>query len=142
MTDDFVELVDDLGLQPAENITPLVRTEVVGALGRRPGRQSIDGVSARLTETELRLLNGLVDDDVDIASHRPRVASAAGPGVSPDPPTTVEQPGPTGPAPLPTTVRQTGRRRRPDRHPGPATAQPGAHRAHLADRAWSWCSPG
>jgi hypothetical protein len=39
--------------------------------------------------------------------------------VTPDPPTTVEQPAPTGPAPLPTTVRQTGRRRRPTGTPAP-----------------------
>jgi osmoprotectant transport system substrate-binding protein len=63
----LVELVDDLGLQPSENITPLVRTEIVERWGDDLV-SVIDGVSARLTETELRLLNGLVDDDVDIVT--------------------------------------------------------------------------
>ncbi len=64
---DFVELVDDLGLQPAENITPIVRREVMERWGDDLV-ETIDGVSARLTEVELRVLNGLVDDGVDIAT--------------------------------------------------------------------------
>ncbi len=64
---DFVELVDDLGLQPAENITPIVRSEVTERWGDALV-ETIDGVSARLTEIELRVLNGLVDDGVDVAS--------------------------------------------------------------------------
>jgi osmoprotectant transport system substrate-binding protein len=54
--DDFVELVDDRGLQPAENITPIVREE----LRQRWGDlvvTTIDAVSARLTTNELRGLN-------------------------------------------------------------------------------------
>ena len=42
-------LVDDRGLQPAENVTPLVRTEVRRPLGRRRRRPPLDAVSARLT---------------------------------------------------------------------------------------------
>jgi osmoprotectant transport system substrate-binding protein len=64
---DFVELVDDLGLQPAENITPIVRREVTERWGDDLV-ETIDGVSARLTEVELRVLNGIVDDGVDVAS--------------------------------------------------------------------------
>jgi osmoprotectant transport system substrate-binding protein len=64
---DFVELVDDLGLQPAENITPIVRREVTERWGDDLV-ETIDGVSARLTEVELRVLNGLVDEGVDVAS--------------------------------------------------------------------------
>jgi osmoprotectant transport system substrate-binding protein len=64
---DFVELVDDLGLQPAENITPIVRSEVTERWGDDLVA-TIDGVSERLTEVELRVLNGLVDEGVDVAS--------------------------------------------------------------------------
>lgn len=64
---DLVELVDNLGLQPAENITPLVRTEVVERWGEDLV-MVVDGISSRLTEDELRQLNGLLDDDIDIAA--------------------------------------------------------------------------
>jgi osmoprotectant transport system substrate-binding protein len=64
---DFVELVDDLGLQPAENVTPIIRTEVVERWGEDLVAV-IDAVSARLTEDELRALNGLLDQDVDIVT--------------------------------------------------------------------------
>jgi osmoprotectant transport system substrate-binding protein len=53
----LVELDDDRGLQPAESITPLIRTEVVDKLG--PDVVSvINAVSARLTTDEVRELNG------------------------------------------------------------------------------------
>jgi osmoprotectant transport system substrate-binding protein len=64
---DFVELVDDLGLQPSENITPIVRSEVTERWGDDLV-ETIDGVSARLTEVELRVLNGLIAQGVDVAS--------------------------------------------------------------------------
>ena len=64
---DFVELVDDLGLQPAENVTPIIRTEVVDRWGEDLVAV-VDAVSARLTEDELRALNGLLDHDVDIVT--------------------------------------------------------------------------
>ena len=53
---DFVLLYDDLGLQPAENVTPVVRDEVVGAHGDRFVRL-VDSVSALLTTGDLRDLN-------------------------------------------------------------------------------------
>jgi osmoprotectant transport system substrate-binding protein len=53
----LVELDDDLGMQPAESITPLVRKEVVDRWG--PGVVDvIDSVSARLTTDAVRDLNG------------------------------------------------------------------------------------
>jgi osmoprotectant transport system substrate-binding protein len=53
----LIELDDDLGLQPAESITPLVRQEVVDRWG--PGVVDvIDSVSARLTTDAVRDLNG------------------------------------------------------------------------------------
>jgi osmoprotectant transport system substrate-binding protein len=55
--DGLVELDDDRGLQPAESITPLVRTEVVDHLG--PAVVAvINAVSARLTTAAIRDLNG------------------------------------------------------------------------------------
>jgi osmoprotectant transport system substrate-binding protein len=53
---DFVLLYDDLGLQPAENVTPVVRAEVVEAHGDRFVRL-VDSVSALLTTGDLRDLN-------------------------------------------------------------------------------------
>lgn len=55
---DLVLLRDDRGLQPAENVTPVIRTEVLRA---DPGiGEVIDRVSAALTTTELRTLNAMV----------------------------------------------------------------------------------
>jgi osmoprotectant transport system substrate-binding protein len=59
---DFVELRDDRGLQPAENITPLVRNEVLDRWGDDVA-DSVDAVSARLTTAELRQLNAEVGGD-------------------------------------------------------------------------------
>jgi len=55
----FVELADDRGLQPAENVTPVVRGDIVAAYGSR-FRLVVDAVSARLTTETLAQLNGLV----------------------------------------------------------------------------------
>ena len=52
---DFVLLQDDLGLQPAENVTPVVRQD---ALDRFPGLAgAVNAVSALLTTDELRAMN-------------------------------------------------------------------------------------
>lgn len=52
---DFVLLEDDRGLQPAENVTPVVRRD---ALERFPGLAGVvDAVSALLTTGELRSMN-------------------------------------------------------------------------------------
>ena len=53
---DFVLLYDDLGLQPAENVTPVVRDEVVQAHGEAFVRL-VDSVSALITTGDLRDLN-------------------------------------------------------------------------------------
>ena len=53
----LIELDDDLGLQPAESITPLVRKEIVDQWGPRVV-DVIDAVSARLTTDAVRDLNG------------------------------------------------------------------------------------
>jgi osmoprotectant transport system substrate-binding protein len=52
----FVELVDDRGLQPAENVTPLVRREVLDRLGPSVA-EPVNEVSALLTTDALRGLN-------------------------------------------------------------------------------------
>jgi osmoprotectant transport system substrate-binding protein len=59
---DFVLLEDDRRLQPAENIAPIVRSEVVDRHGRRVAT-ALDAVSARLTTAELSDLNAAVDLD-------------------------------------------------------------------------------
>jgi osmoprotectant transport system substrate-binding protein len=53
----LVELGDDRGLQPAESITPLVRTEILDRWGAKLAAV-VDGVSARLTTAAVRDLNG------------------------------------------------------------------------------------
>lgn len=52
--DDLVVLTDDRGLQPAENIVPVVRTDRVAG---GPAAAVLDEVSAALTTSELRFLN-------------------------------------------------------------------------------------
>ena len=52
----FVVLEDDRSLQPAENVTPVVREEVVARYGAR-FTSAVDAVSARLTTEALREMN-------------------------------------------------------------------------------------
>jgi osmoprotectant transport system substrate-binding protein len=54
--DDLVVLADDRGLQPAENVVPMVRQEVLDRWGE-PFAAVVDGVSARLTTASLQELN-------------------------------------------------------------------------------------
>lgn len=68
---DFVLLYDDLGLQPAENVTPVVREEVVQEHGDAFVRL-VDSVSALLTTGDLRELNARVAED-----ETPREVAAA-----------------------------------------------------------------
>jgi osmoprotectant transport system substrate-binding protein len=56
---DFVLLADDRGLQPADNVVPVVRREVVAAEPKL--RDVLDAVSAQLTTEELTALNAAVD---------------------------------------------------------------------------------
>jgi len=56
----WVELEDDRGLQTAENVTPIVRREVVERWGDTLVG-ALDAVSRRLTTEELRTLNRVVD---------------------------------------------------------------------------------
>lgn len=64
----FVELGDDKALQPAENVTPLVRAELVDRWGAR-FVDLIDAVSEHLSTEDLRDLNGKVArGDGDITS--------------------------------------------------------------------------
>ena len=60
--DDLVELADDRGLQPAENVTPLVRRSVVARSGA-PLVEVVNAVSDRLTTQSLRALNGALAAD-------------------------------------------------------------------------------
>ena len=63
----LVVLADDRALQPAENITPVVRRDAVARYGPRLLRV-LDAVSARLTTGSLRAL----DAQVELAGHGPR----------------------------------------------------------------------
>jgi osmoprotectant transport system substrate-binding protein len=54
--DDLVELVDDRALQPAENVTPIVRRATVDRFGPRLVA-TLDAVSAQLDTETLRTLN-------------------------------------------------------------------------------------
>jgi osmoprotectant transport system substrate-binding protein len=58
----MVVLTDDAGLQPAENVTPLVRRAAVARFGPALA-DTVDAVSAALTTTELRSLIGRVSLD-------------------------------------------------------------------------------
>ena len=58
-SNDFVLLEDDLGLQPAENVTPLVRTGVLDRYGPTLA-EAVNAVSALLSTDELRTLNAEV----------------------------------------------------------------------------------
>jgi osmoprotectant transport system substrate-binding protein len=55
-----VLLIDDLGLQPPENVVPLVRTDAIDRWGTEL-RTALDGVSARLTTGDLVELNAAVE---------------------------------------------------------------------------------
>jgi osmoprotectant transport system substrate-binding protein len=55
----LVVLEDDMGMQPAENITPVVREDVLAAYGSRFS-DTVDSVSAKLTTRGLADLNGMV----------------------------------------------------------------------------------
>ena len=68
---DLVVLRDDRHLQPAENVTPLVRRAVVDRYGPRV-TDALDGVSRHLTTETLRALNARVAGDADAVD---RVAS-------------------------------------------------------------------
>jgi osmoprotectant transport system substrate-binding protein len=59
--DGLVELVDDRNLQPAENIVPLMRTEVVERFGPDPAKL-LDAVSAHLTTQVVTALNAQVEN--------------------------------------------------------------------------------
>jgi osmoprotectant transport system substrate-binding protein len=58
---DLVELVDDLGMQPAENLVPVVRVEALQRWGPDPA-VAIDAMSQELTTADLRRLNRQVSD--------------------------------------------------------------------------------
>jgi osmoprotectant transport system substrate-binding protein len=69
-TQHLVALADDRRLQPAENITPLVRTDAIGRYGPRL-LAVLDGVSAQLDTGTLRAL----DARVELAGQQPRLVA-------------------------------------------------------------------
>ena len=67
----LVVLTDDRALQPAENITPVVRRDALARYGPRL-LPLLNAVSARLTTDSLRAL----DAQVQLAGHEPRLVAA------------------------------------------------------------------
>jgi osmoprotectant transport system substrate-binding protein len=67
----FVLLEDDRHLQPAENVTPIVRTDALTRFGPRLAEVT-NAVSAALTTEDLQRMNG------DIAAGEAPAAVAAG----------------------------------------------------------------
>ena len=61
----LVVLEDDRQLQPAENLTPLVRGDTIERFGPEPGARTLDLVSALLTTDALRDLNDRVERGSD-----------------------------------------------------------------------------
>jgi osmoprotectant transport system substrate-binding protein len=59
VSEGLVVLTDDRGLQPSENITPLLRREVLSTYGEGVV-ETLDAVSALLTTSDLRAMIGLV----------------------------------------------------------------------------------
>jgi len=59
---DFVLLEDDKGLQPAENLAPAVRSEIIAAYGDKFA-ETLKKVSSKLTTAELTAMNKLVGID-------------------------------------------------------------------------------
>jgi osmoprotectant transport system substrate-binding protein len=55
--DDLVLLDDDRGLQPAENLVPMVRSDILEAADGTRVAAALDEVSQRLTTASLRFLN-------------------------------------------------------------------------------------
>ena len=62
LTNDLVELVDDRGMQPAENIVPVVRVDALERWGPEV-EVALNAMSEQLTTLELRILNQQVADD-------------------------------------------------------------------------------
>jgi osmoprotectant transport system substrate-binding protein len=69
--DGLMVLTDDRHLQPAENVTPVVRRELVERWGR-PFTSAVDAVSARLTTAALQRINAQV-----AAGSSPRAVAAS-----------------------------------------------------------------
>jgi osmoprotectant transport system substrate-binding protein len=64
----LIELADTAGLQPAENITPLVHASVIDEWGDRLV-DVVDAISARLTTADVRILNGAANQaGADVAA--------------------------------------------------------------------------
>jgi len=63
----LVELTDDLHLQPAENITPVVRREVLASAGP-DFEQLVNDVSSEISTSDLQQLNARVATGTDVAT--------------------------------------------------------------------------
>ena len=69
---DLVQLIDDRALQPAENIVPLVRTEMIDRYGTGLVRV-VDSVTSQLTTEDLVDMNS----QVELQNVEPEAAAAA-----------------------------------------------------------------
>ena len=64
---EFVQLADDRDLEPAENVVPVLRSEVETRFGSR-AIDALDAVSSTLTTSALRRMNAAVADGTPTAS--------------------------------------------------------------------------
>ena len=80
-TDGFVLLRDDRHLQPAENVTPIVRPEVLVSFGPRVA-DVLNAVSTELKTADLRAMNAQVEAGAAPATVAEAWLRSDGPGTS------------------------------------------------------------
>ena len=137
--DDYVELVDDKRLQPAENVTPLIHDEVVERWGAEVV-EPLEQVSRLLSTEELRTLNGAnaaEPDSADVAAIAAEWLRCGGRDVTTSERPVIDErvdPARRG-SYVPPSAHRTRLRRRPDRRCAAAAEEDRRLRQGMAHRA-------